>query len=72
MLSSIALFPLFLFFRRGSNLRTLYIPFETLEDNLAHGLALQGGLRLDLDPQSYANVSQDLRFGVKSLFLTLS
>jgi hypothetical protein len=43
-------FPLLLFIGSGRVRRRLYVPFETLEDDLTHGLALRGRLRLDLAP----------------------
>ena len=50
MPSLIALPPLFLFFRKVSDLRRILILFETLKDDLAHRLPLRERFRLDLVP----------------------
>jgi hypothetical protein len=48
------------FISTGSRPRRANIPFETLKDSLAHGLALQSRLRLDFASQFYVDVSKDL------------
>jgi hypothetical protein len=62
MWSPLILFPpLLLFIKSGGCLPPRCIPFRTFENHLAHGLTLQGCLRLDLTPQFRVDVSKDVK-----------